>query len=207
MNQPKVMYGTHALQVTVTLPDGSSHQQWFCGKCRRIWGSKDHDKHMASWCCCTHMLCKCGNEHLKGWTCCDSCRAAKSASHWYAKPELIWDGEWPIATDDSGRYFFSEDSLISYICEVYSDAECIDDIEAIRLTSCSPNRPPHFEIDNWCCDVLGEDSDGVADSKSIDDRINAIIGEIGIVSFSANSDRLNVRDILDRIGFTMEDLE
>lgn len=24
----KVMYGTHAAQVTVTLSDGSSHQQW-----------------------------------------------------------------------------------------------------------------------------------------------------------------------------------
>lgn len=206
MTREKIMYGTHALQATVTLPDGSSHQQWYCGKCNTIWGSKG--KHMASWCCCTHMICACGKEHEKGWTCCDSCRANKSAEKWYAKPEVIWDGEWPIATDDSDRYFFDESALIDHIQSVFDEATPINDItESLRLTSCSPNKPPYFEINDWCCDVLGEDSDGVADSKSIDDRINAIIGEIGIVSFSANSDRLNVRDVLDRIGFMMEDLE
>ena len=205
MNQPKVMYGTHALQITVTLPNGPSHKQWFCGKCNRIWGPKD--KHMASWCCCTHMICKCGNEHKKGRMMCDACRAAKDAERWYAKPEVIWDGEWPIATDDSDRYFFDSDALIEHICEVYTESESIDDIaELLRLTSCSPNKPPHFGINQWCCDVLGEDRD-IDDDESIDDRINAIIGEIGIVSFYANSDRLNVRDVLDRIGFTMEDLE
>jgi hypothetical protein len=121
---------------------------------------------------------------------------------------VIWDGEWPIADYEGDSYFFDSDALIEHIYEVYTESESIDDIvESLRLTSCHQNKPPYFEIDDWCCNVLGEDSDGVADSKSIDDRINAIIGEIGIVSFYANSDRLNVRDVLDRIGFTMEDLE
>lgn len=199
MNQQKVMYGTHALQATITLPDGSSHQRWSCGKCKRIWGS--NDQHMASWCCCTHMICECGKEHEKSWTMCDCCRAAKSAAKWNERPEVIWNGEWPLATHDSDRYFFDSDALLSYICEVYSDAESIDDIESIRLTSCHPNTPPYFEINEWCCDVLGDGSDGVAGSKSIDERINTIISEVGIVSFSAKSDRLNVRDILHRIGF------
>lgn len=199
------MYGTHALQATVTLPDGSSHQQWFCGKCNRIWGSKDHDKHMASWCCCTHMLCKCGSEHVKGWTMCDSCRAAKSASHWYAKPELIWDGKWPIALDDSDKYFFDESDLLDYLHNELVEGTTIEDL-SLRLTSCHQNKPRTFEINEWCCDDLSDDGE-VKDAESIDDRINAIIGEIGIVSYSANADRLNVRDILDRIGFTMEDLE
>lgn len=204
MTRPKIMYGTHAMQVTVTLPDGSSHQQWFCGKCNRIWGPKD--QHMASWCCCTHMLCKCGNEHEKGWTCCDSCRAKKSAEKWHAKPEVIWDGEWPIALHDSDKYFFDESDLLDYLHNELVEGTTVDDLE-IRLTSCRPNTPRHFEINEWCCDLLGEDDHEVSDSESINERINAIIGEIGIVSFSANSDRLNVRDVLDRIGFTMDDLE
>ena len=174
----KVMYGTHAAQVTVTLSDGSSHQQWFCNKCKRIWGPKD--KHMASWCCCTHMICKCGKEHSKSWTKCVDCRAKLDHERWYAKPEVDWNGEWPIALADGDQYFFGEEALLDYI---YEDADA-DDIEEIvstlRLTSCSPNKPSHFDVNEYCCDQLGE---------------------IGTLSWSADSVRLNVRQILKAIGY------
>jgi len=68
----KVTYGTHAIQVYVTFPNGDVSQIWACGKCRRLYGV--NDKHMASWCCCTHIVCKCGNHHEKGWIKCSDCR-------------------------------------------------------------------------------------------------------------------------------------
>lgn len=201
--QQKIMYGEKAAQVTVTTTDGTSHQQWFCAKCRRIWGH--NDQHMASWCCCTHRICECGNEHEKHYTHCDTCRARKEAERWYAKPEVQWDGEWPIAEYESNKYFFTDSDLLDYIDENIEDVETIDDVvNSLRLTSCHQNKPRLFEINEWVNDDLGEDSDGVSDADSIDDRINAIIGEIGILSYSMNSERLNVRQILDAIGYKVE---
>ena len=197
----KIMYGTHAVQVTVTLPGGESHQQWFCGKCRRIWGRNDHDQHMASWCCCTHKVCDCGKEHEKHWTMCDDCRNKKAAEKWFAKPEVIWDGEFPIACHNSDEYFFDGGSLLDHIHDRLVDDEAVEDVlDSLRLTSCKPNRPRTFEVNEWCGDELAEDGE-VSDVDSIDDRINAILGEIGILSWSMKGDRLNVRDVLQRIGY------
>lgn len=194
----KVMYGTHAAQVTVTLSDGSSHQQWFCYKCKRIWGPKD--QHMASWCCCTHMICECGKEHSKSWTRCDDCRAKRDHESWYAKPEVDWDGEWPIALADGDQYFFNEDDLRDYLYADRTFHEIDEAAESLRLTSCHPNKPSYFEVNDYCCDELGEDQE-VPDAGSIDKRINAILDEIGTLSWSANSVRLNVRQILKAIGY------
>lgn len=197
--ETKIMYGTYATQVTVSLPDGESCQHWFCKKCRRIRGT--NDEHMASRCCCTHLTCKCGNIHSKSWTMCDTCRDKIAYDKWQAKPEVIWDGEWPIALHDSDRYFFSADDLLDYIDEVNEDGYFS---ESLRLTSCRANTPRTFEVNEWVGDDLYEDGE-ILDADSIDDRINAILGEIGIMSFSSNSDRLNVRDVLRRIGFEKEE--
>ena len=155
---------------------------------------------MASWCCCTHMICKCGKEHSKSWTKCVDCRAKLDHERWYAKQEVDWNGEWPIALADGDQYFFGEEALLDYI---YEDADA-DDIEEIvstlRLTSCSPNKPSHFDVNEYCCDQLGDDQE-VTDAGSIDERINAILDEIGTRSWSADSVRLNVRQILKAIGY------
>lgn len=201
--QQKIMYGEKAAQVTVTTPYGTSHQQWFCTKCRRIWGH--NDQHMASRCCCTHKICECGNEYEKHYTHCDTCRSRKESERWYAKPEVQWDGEWPIGEYGSDKYFFTDSDLLDYIDENIEDVESIDDVvNSLRLTSCHQNKPREFEINEWVNDDLGEDSDGVSDADSIDERINAIIGEIGILSYSMNSERLNVRQILEAIGYKVD---
>lgn len=200
MTEPKkIMYGEMAAQVTVTLPDGSQHQQWFCRKCRKIWGA--NDEHMASCCCCTHKLCECGQEHVKHWTMCDDCREKQSSATWYAKPEVEWDGEWPLALADGDNFFFSEDALIDYIQETYEEGASLDSVaSSLRLTSCKPNRPRSFNVTDWLCDDLPEDGE-VSDAESIDERINEILSEIGIVSYSAEFVRLNVRKILTEIGY------
>lgn len=202
-DQQKIMYGEYAVEAQLLIPGEPPRPQWFCVKCRRIASSY----HSASWCCCTHMICDCGNEHEKHWTMCDTCRGKKASEKWYAKPEVTWDGEWPLALHDSDQYFFDESALIEYLAEVFIDAETIDDIaDSLRLTSCYQNKPRTFDINEWCSDDLADDGK-IADADSIDDRINAIIVEVGIVSYSADSVRLNVRDVLQRIGFAMEDLK
>ncbi len=199
---PKIMYGEKAAQVTVTLPNGEQHQQWFCTKCRRVWGH--NDKHMASWCCCTHQICECGKAYKKHYTHCDECRAKRDHERWYSKPEVLWDGTWPIADHSSDKYFFNDSDLLDYIDENIEDVDSIDDVvNSLRLTSCHQNKPRTFEVNEWCCDDLSDDGE-VADADSIDERINAILAETGILSFSMNSDRLNVRQILTDIGYTVK---
>ncbi len=195
--ETKIMYGDFSQQITVTLPGGETHQQWYCGKCHRIWGPTD--QHMASWCCCTHMICKCGQEHSKNYTCCDDCRANKRTTAWYAKPEKDWDGSFPIALEDGDEYFFDESDLLDYLSEYEGTYQ--DIIDNVWLTTCRPVRPNYFDVSEWLCDDLPEGSDGPPNAKSIDERINAILGEIGIVSYMADSVRLNVKQVLDRIGY------
>lgn len=199
----KIMYGDRAAYVTITLPDGSTHQQWYCTKCRRTWGAKD--QHMASWCCCTHLICECGKEHEKRSTCCDDCRAEKDLVGWLAKPVVEWDGEWPIYDHLSNKYFFTDSDLADYlhwqtVDEGYSVSELI---AALRLSSCYENKPRAFDVNEWCCDELSDDGE-VADAESIDERINAILAEIPVLSYYMNSDRLNVRQVLQAIGYPEE---
>jgi hypothetical protein len=197
MTADKVMYGTHAIQVTVTLSDGSQHQQWFCGKCKRIWGR--NDKHMASWCCCTHVVCECGKEHSKSYTRCDDCRNQIGRDKWYAKPEVQWNGEWPLALADDDTYFWDSDSLLEYLDDMlYPDVE--EAIAALRLTSCHQQKPERFDVNEYCSDLLAEDAE-VPNADSISDRINLILDEIGTVSWMADSVRLNVRQVLESIGY------
>ena len=196
---PKIPYGEMAAQVTVTLPDGSSHQQWFCTKCRRIWGT--NDQHMASWCCCTHRVCDCGKEYEKHWTMCDDCRAKKSRDRWYAMPEVPWDGAWPLYDDSSDKYFWDESDLLDFIDEREHDDLSIEYlVESLRLSSCHQNKPRTFDINEWCCDDLPDDGE-ISDADSIDERVNAIISEAGVLSFGTNADRLNVRQVLHDIGY------
>ena len=138
---------------------------------------------------------------------CDDCRAKKDHDRWYSKPEVDWDGEWPIAEHNTDKYFFTDSDLLDYIEENYEDAESIDDVlNSLRLTSCHQCKPRTFDVNEWLCDDLPDDGE-VNDAGSIDDRINAILSEIGTVSFMMNSDRLNVRQILTAIGYTNQHFE
>lgn len=192
----KVIYGTHAIQVYVTFPNGDVSQIWACGKCRRLWGV--NDKHMASLCCCTHLVCKCGADRPKHYTTCDSCRYEDRLNRYYAKPEKEWDGEFPICISDSDEYFFDESDLLDHISEM----ECPpgEVVNELRLSSCSPNKPRYFDINDWCSDDLPEDGE-IHDANGIDEEINAIIQSIGTTSWSSNNDRLNVGQVLKEIGY------
>ena len=155
---------------------------------------------MASRCCCTHITCECGTICEKHYSRCDSCRHKREMEAWFSKPEVEWDVTYPVALANIDEYFFDAESLIDYVSDHFP-SQGIDEIaDELMLTSCSQNRPRPFEINEWCCDELGEDSE-VPDAASIDARINEIIGEIGTLSFSANRIRLNVRQILTSIGY------
>lgn len=137
---------------------------------------------------------------------CDSCREKKISEKWFAKTEVIWDGNWPVSLGDGTKFFFDADQLIDYIQEDF-DADTdhnhnhiTEIIESLRVTSCIQNRPREFDIIDWLSNDLPEDHE-IPDAELINDQINAILTQVGVVSFSAGSDRLNVRDLLERIGF------
>lgn len=191
-----VMYGTHAVQVTVSGPGIETHTRWMCGKCTRLWDR--HSSHMASWCCATHKTCECGEVHSKHYTICDTCRRKKQDAVWLAKPIIPWNGEWPIGEWESDAYFFSQCDLEEYIEDL--DPE---DVPSLRLTSCRPNRVRHFEVNEWCCDDLPDDGE-VREAKSIDERVNAVLSEVGILSYSMVGDRLDTDQVLKAIGWNRE---
>lgn len=192
----KVMYGTHAIQVYVTFPNGDVSQIWACGKCRRLWGV--NDKHMASWCCCTHISCRCGKQRTKHFTMCETCVEVNRLAAYYAKPEKEWDGEFPIAISDRDKYFFDESDLLDYIQEMECDPDEI--VNELRLSSCSPNVARTFDVNDWCSDDLADDGE-VRDAEGIDAEINAILQGLGVLSWSSNIDRLNVAQVLKEIGY------
>ena len=193
----KVLYGTHAVQVYVTWPNGDVVQVWACGKCRRLWGKTD--RHMASWCCCTHLVCGCGKEVTKHCSKCGNCTVADRQKRYYDKPEKDWDGEFPICISDDDTYFFDESDLIDHIYEM--GCESVEEIvDTLQLSSCHEKRARSFDVNEWACDDLADDGE-VRDADSINDRINEILGETGILSYYSNNDRLNVRQVLEMVGY------
>lgn len=195
-----IMYGEFAKQATLSGEDLKPREVWYCGKCFRIWCS---DKHMASYCCCTHRTCECGTVHSKSWTMCGNCRSKKEAERWFAKPEIEWDGQFPIADWGSDEYFFSADDLAEHLVDVEHGEE-FRRVEDLRLTTCEPNKAREFDINEWCCDELADDHD-IPDGAAIDKQVNAIIGGLGTLSYSMTGKRLRIGSVVDQLGIDLKE--
>ena len=123
------------------------------------------DERMARWSGCTHVLCSfCKKPVRKGYTACDNCRLKKSIEKYNEMERKEWDGETPLYSHRTDKYFFDsddiEDDLHFYNCS----------IESLRLIICEPIylRP----IDNsFFLDDMPEDSEL---SEEIWDAINAL---------------------------------
>ena len=87
---------------------------------------------------------------------------------------------------------------MDYIAEMECTPE--ETVNELRLSSCHPNKPRYFDINDWCSDDLPEDEE-IRDAKGIDEEINAILQGIGILSYSSNNDRLNVSQVLKEVGY------
>lgn len=116
----EVEYETSAEQRTVN--------GWCCTKCNRYWGD---DEHMARYCCCTSMMCKCGRmRHDRHWARCKKCREERKFTQWCGRLDLAEDvtdsydgpvvvergmqyGEWPCEGTDC--WFTDLESAKSYV--------------------------------------------------------------------------------------------
>src|SRR3990167_1706427 len=161
MNEAKpIRYEDNAEQRTVT--------GWCCKTCNRWW---DKDEHMARYCCSTERQCECGNGIARrGWIKCDACNNADRLARWLAKPEIEWDGEFPLGLWDDDQYFWNADELLEYVFEQIEDNDEVATLdsrwESLQLTTCYETKAPHFEMNEFLCDVLGEDQE--LDTKAID---------------------------------------
>lgn len=184
--RPEIHYKDAAEVVTVT--------GWACKTCGRYWG---RDEHMARYCCATSMLCECGQRHDKGWTKCRACRDKVDFDRWFAKPAIEWDGEFPVATWDSDHYFFDEDSLLEHIYDHFGEDMDTEDWSGIRLTTCRPTVTPSFDMNEFLCDNLPEDSE--LDADEINKTVNDWIAAQGVISWEPTGQRLDTESVKARL--------
>jgi len=195
-----IMYGDLARRAMLSGDEITAHEVWYCKGCKRIW---EQNEHMASWCCCTHKTCECGEVHSKSWTICDTCRAKKDSDRWFVKPEVEWDGEFPIGLWDDDKYFFSPDDLADYLVDVDRGEEFLR-VEDLRLTTCEPNRASHFDVTEYCCDELPEDGE-ILNAAMIDRQVNGLLNDLGILSWSMTGKRLRIGSVVDQLGLDLKE--
>ena len=166
-----------------------------CKRCKRF----SMDERMARYCCSNDFPCECGGRHTKGWVYCKKCRDKNKHDKWYAKEEIEWNGEFPIALWDNDVYFFDDGELMDYF---YDDMDVPSDelpnIDSAWLTTCKPSEPRHFEMSEYLCDSLPEDAD--IDEKEINKIVNGWISENGPFSFLATGKRLSIKSVKESLG-------
>ena len=139
---------------------------WACKKCDRWWAE---DEHLARYCCCTSRPCGtagCSGRAERSRTICEACIRAKAEERWDALPKKPLPDDLsatPVCVWDDDRYFFDIDDLCAYI----------DEHGVPRLVLCEPESLPYFEINEFLCDYLPEDSE----ADDADDEINALIAK------------------------------
>ena len=142
-------------------------------------------------------ICKdCGSEYGgKAYTYCPVCRQKKYNER-FLKLELAeWDGIAPICIWMDDEYFFDESELHDY-CDN-------NDIKpsSLRLVLCEPNNPPVFDLDDFLCDVLPEDT-GIDEisvkpdktAKEIEDVVNQWIESVSPITWIGGNKRINIED-------------
>ena len=180
---PKFPYEENSEQATAPA--------WKCRGCGRLW----LEEHMARYCCCTDRACACGNRMSKFYIRCDVCLAREREEKWLAKPEVAWDGEFPLGNWDGDDYWFDEDSLLEFI----GDRD--DGWNGLKLTDCSPERPPSFDMDDFLNDHTGPEWDGFGkDADEINGAVNRWIKEHAPKMFNQTGRRLSLKSVLEKLG-------
>lgn len=166
MNKNGIPYEEAAHVVTAT--------GWACKTCSRFFGTDQYTpadghgaEHMARWCCASSMPCKCGGRIEGGYTICEACRNKQREADWLAKPEIEWDGEFPLAVWDDDRYFFDADALYEYVDDIIEDG---GNPLGLKLTTCKRADVRQFEMNDFLCDDLPEDE--TLDCEEIDKTVN-----------------------------------
>jgi hypothetical protein len=125
---------------------------------------------------------------------CDECQRKQEAAKWVAKPEVEWDGEFPIATWDSDRYFFDADDLYDYLDEQQDP----NDLDGLRLTTCRETRVREFIMAEHMEDCLAEDQE--LDDAEINHVVNAWIKEHKPKTYKMTGQRLSIASIKRQLG-------
>lgn len=127
-------------------------------------------------------------DHLR----CNTCQRRQEAEKWDAKPEVAWDGEFPIAIWDVDEFFFDEDALLEFVY----DHELT--IESLRLTSCRVCKPPRFDMSEYLTDWLAEDQE--VDCDEINETVNTWIAEHKPTTWVATGQRLSLASVKRLLG-------
>lgn len=135
----------------------SGIEGWVCKTCHRFWGE---DKHMAHWCCAKDLPCKCGKRIVGSWTACKDCRDANDEAKWAAKPEVEWDGEFPLAIWDDDKFFWNEEEVYEWLADDVDDEDLADfDPLDFKWTTTRERKPREFDGSDYFTDYLHEDDD------------------------------------------------
>lgn len=173
---------------------------WRCKVCGRVW----LDERAARYCHATDYACACGRRRPKAYIHCKECERRRRAAIWYAKPEVEWDGEFPIGTWDNDRYFWDADQLLEYLHDDDDDAadnaadERDIEIESLRLTSCQEVPPRDFAMNDYLSDSLGEDRE--LDTAEIDRTVNEWIQKQRPLSYQMTGQRLSLTSLRKHLG-------
>lgn len=174
---------------------------WACKKCKRFWGE---DEHMARYCCSTTFPCECGKRYGKNRCRCEECQQKQDHEKWYAKPEIEWNGEYPIAIWNCDQYFFNEDDLMDYLVALHPDHESDENdvdyltvLDSLWLTTCEPNNGRDFCMSEYLCDDLAEDDS--LDDKEINKTVNDWIEKHAPFSFGMTGNRLSIPSVKLRL--------
>lgn len=190
-----IRYEENAEQRTVT--------GWCCKTCNRFWGDSEH---MARYCCCTQKDCECGAPTDKFYIRCKSCQSKLDLSKWLSRPEIEWDGEWPIGDWNTDRYFFSRDDLDDYLLDYDLEDENDDEtvllrsIDDMRLTTCRLVGPRHIDISEYAFSDMGPEIDDFPCSKEIDEVANKWISDNSPKVYEMTGERLSIQSVKERLA-------
>jgi len=140
---------------------------WVCKTCGRFWGD---DAHMARYCCCADRPCEnagCDGRCSQGNLLCPKCCVSKEKADWLKRPEIPWDGETPLYEDGENKYLFDEDDI-----EAFLESHPALKIEDLRLVICEMEDIPCFDVDEFLCDYLPEDT-----TCDVGEEINKIVND------------------------------
>lgn len=141
---------------------------WVCKTCRRFYGDEEGAERAARYCCEKDH--KCGTDGCQGragkpWIYCDACNKKRDEERFLKIPVVDWDGEAPLVIHDDDRYFFDVGDLEEYLEEHGVG------LDEIRLVLCEEDSKPHFSMDDFVSDYMGE-RDDIDATNRIDLTVN-----------------------------------
>lgn len=91
------------------------------------------DESLARWLGCTHIRCACGASVDKSWTACERCRATRERASYFARPVAQWDGEIPLYSEATGKYYDCFDAIEE---EAKRSGRTLDDMMIVICQPC-----------------------------------------------------------------------